>query len=262
MWSASILSLMSGLYALLNITEDPEEQYEELFLHFNKLVPGLGDALYKGVASLTFKVDLSALFAQTAPIEEPFTKSAEELIGGAPVSAAKDIIAGRLPRSLRGLQQVKRYEEEGVTLGSRKLIPPEQISEADKTKRKLGFTPLEISKAYQKENTRQFKSGQYTDKIRKTVENEIIPLIEQGKGKEAREIFKKFYDDMLADDILTDKQKKSVTGTNSFISQVVLQRLEEKEREIIKNWKNGSKIKSGDRQNRPSRNSTKRPGRR
>jgi hypothetical protein len=247
MWTATILTLLSILYIILGITEDPEEQYEELFLHFNKLVPGLGDALYKGIASLTFKVDLSALFAQTAPIEEPFTKDAIQLIGGAPASAVKDIVEGRAPRVARGFQTTKKWEEEGVTFGSRKLIPKEEIAEADKTKRKLGFTPLKISEAYQKENTRQFKSKQYTVRIRSIVNDEIIPLIESGKGKEAREIFKKIYADMLEDKVLTENQLKSVIGVNSFISQVVLTRLDEADRIVIKKWKNGSQYKPSGR---------------
>ena len=254
MWTATILTLLSAIYGMLDITEDPEEQYEDLFKQFNKLVPGLGDALYRGIASITFKIDLSALFAQTAPIEEPFTKDAIQLIGGAPASAIKDIIEGRAPRVARGYQTTEKWEEEGVTLGSRKLIPKEEIATADKTKRQLGFSPIEISKEYQKENTRQFKSRQYTDRIRGVVKEEIIPLIESGKGKEAREIFKKIYADMLEDKVLTENQLKSVIGVNSFISQVVLTRLDEVERKIIKKWKSGSQYKPSGRGNRPGGN--------
>jgi len=259
MWTSSILTLLSGLYALLNVTEDPEEQYEELFLHFNKLVPGLGDALYRGIASITFKVDLSALFAQTAPIEEPFTKDVIQLIGGAPASAAKDIIEGRLPRAARGFQIAGNWEEGGVKLGSRKLIPPEEITEEEKTKRKLGYNPLRMADVYQKENTRQFKSKQYTDIIRNKVEDEIIPLIEKGRGKEARQIFAKLYEDMKADSVLTEGQMKSITGVNGFISQVVLTRLKDSEREIIKNWKNNGKqkINSRDRSRSGNRDRTR-----
>jgi len=255
MWTSSILTLLSGLYALLNVTEDPEEQYEGLFKHFNKLIPGLGDALYKGVASITFKVDLSAMFGQTAPLEEPFTKDAVQLIGGAPASAIEDIIGGRLPRGVRGFQQVEKYEKEGVKLGSRKLIPSEKdykemdssekkksrppVTEEEKIKRKLGFTPLRISDAYQEENNRQFKSGQYTDIIRNKVTDKIIPMIETGRGKEAREEFKKLFEEMKADNILTKGQLESVKTTNNFISQIVLTRLQQEERDFIKGWKNG-----------------------
>jgi hypothetical protein len=250
MWTASILTLLSGIYAMLNITEDPEEQYEDLFKHFNKLVPGLGDALYKGISSITFKVDLSALFAQTAPLEEPFTKDAIELIGGAPASAIKDIVTGTPPRALRGFEMAERYEEEGVKLGSRKLIPSDEVSESDKTKRKLGFTPLDISDTYQKENTRQFKSSQYTDIIRKKVAEEIIPMINAGNGSQAKEEFKKLFADMKADNVLTEGQLKSIEGVNSFISQVVLTRLEGDERETIKTWKNKGVTPKTDSRNR------------
>ncbi len=243
MWSSSVLTLLSIVYAIFDIPEDPEEQYEELFLNLNKLIPGLGDAFYKGVASITFKVDLSSLFAQTSPLEEPFTNDAIELIGGAPSSAIKDISQGKAPRAIRGYQIANEWEEEGIKAGSRKLIPPEEITEEDKTKRKLGYTPLKVSEAYSKESYRKFKSSQYTDIIRKKVSDEIIPLIESGRGAEARQIFAEIYENMKDDNVLTDEQLKSITGVNSFISQVVLTRLGEAERETIKNWKNKGKHK-------------------
>lgn len=254
MWSATILSLMSLVYGIFDITEDPEEQWADLFKNFNKLVPGLGDALYKGVLSMTFKIDMSSLFAQTAPIEEPFTNDAIELLGGAPASALKDIASGKLPRSLRGFQTTEKYKEEGVTFGSRKLIPPpgstkkekesyehpeEEITNTDVTKRKLGFTPLKISEAYEQENSRQFKSTQYTGVIRSKVSDEIIPLIEAGKTQEARDQFRKIWEDMKEDEVLTHSQLKSIDGLNSFISQVIITRLDDEDRQIIKDWKNG-----------------------
>lgn len=251
MWSASALTLMSLFYGIFNVTEDPEEQYEGLFKHLNKLVPGLGDALYKGVASFTFKVDLSSLFSQTAPIEEPFTKDVLELIGGAPISAAKDLIQGRAPRALRGYQVTDKWEKQGVTFGSRKLIPPEEITKGDVLKRKLGFTPLQISDAYQQENYRKTKSVQYTDIIRDKVNEEIIPMIDAGKSKEARDEFRKLWDDMKGDRVLTDYQTQHISGVNNFIAQVVLARLKEEDRKIIKEWKDN--LGGSDRRKRESR---------
>ena len=266
MWSATILTLLSGIYGLLNkyagtnIKTSPEEQWEGLFKYFNKFIPGMGDALYKGIASITFKVDLSALFAQSAPIEEPFINSPIEMIGGAPASAITDISQGKAPRVGRGFQRSERYTKEGVKAGSRKLLPPEEITAQDKLKLKLGFTPEKISEAYSKEGHRKFTSKQYTTEIRNKVSNKIIPLIEQGKSKEALSEFQKIYDEAKNDDVFTEGQKKTIRSLYGFISQFVLTRLNEEDRNIIRSWKNRGK---GYRNNRPSsRSSSSRPGRR
>lgn len=238
MWTSTILTILTALFDLFDIPKDPEEEYEKLFLKFNDIVDGLGDALYKGVSTITFKIDFSSLFAQTAPIEEPFTKDTFELITGAPGGAVRNIVEGKAPRFARGIQQVKKWEEEGIKFGSRQLVKPEDITEEEKTKRKIGFQPSEITQKYSDESYRKFKSSQYTDIIRKKVEDEIIPLIQSGKDKEARQIFKQIYDDMLKDNVITEAQAKRVIGVNTFISNVVLSRLEPDDREIIKNWKN------------------------
>lgn len=238
MWTSTILTILTALFDLFDIPKDPEEEYEKLFLKFNDIVDGLGDALYKGVSTITFKIDFSSLFAQTSPIEEPFTKDTFELITGAPGGAVRNIVEGKAPRFARGIQQVKKWEEEGIKFGSRQLVKPEDITEEEKTKRKIGFQPSEITQKYSDESYRKFKSSQYTDIIRKKVEDEIIPLIQSGKDKEARQIFKQIYDDMLKDNVITEAQAKRVIGVNTFISNVVLSRLEPDDREIIKNWKN------------------------
>jgi hypothetical protein len=262
MWTSSILAAMSLIHGFFDIPEDPEKQYEDLFKNFNKLVPGLGDVLYKGLASVTFKVDLSGLFAQTAPLEEPFSGDVLEVIGGAPYSAAKDIVKGEPPSALKNIKKAKEWREEGVKAGSKVLIPnkkkyeqmknkglkPEKpVTDDEKLKKSLGFTPERVSDVYQKERTRSFASSQMGDIIREVVEDEIIALIEARKHSKAIEKFKELFEQAKKSDSMTELQENKITTVRKFVRQYVINRLAEKEKEVIRNWEYAREFKRASR---------------
>lgn len=249
MWVSSILTFLSAIYAMFDIPEEPREQYKDLFMQLNKLYDGLGDGLYKGLSSITFDVDLSALFSQQAPFaseEYEFEQSIPGVIGGAGIESliepAEGLVEGKtkkmLPSGIKNIRTAKKYLEEGIRFGTRKLIPKEEITKQDVLKKELGFTPVKISEAYEEERSRQFKSSQLTDIIRDYVSDKIIPLIEKNKNGEARKEFDNLYNQFKnRKDILTEKQREEVKTSKDFLNKVIMQRLDGIDRETVKEWK-------------------------
>lgn len=274
-WTSTVLSFLSFLFGLLNIPKDPEEEYEKLFLNFNKLIPGMGDAMYKGVASVTFKVDLSNLFSQQAPFileDIAWKQSIPQAIGGAPTQVVSDIynaIESRklkylAPMGLRNIVSAQEYGKRGIKMSGRQLIPTEEkyLEEMEKYKRgeikikpqppvtageklakSLSFQPLRVSEAYEKEKSRLFISAQTSDIIQNEVRDEIVPLIQTGKDLEARQKFIKLYEKVQKNNPMTDWQKERITDVDKFISQFVLNRLDDEDRETVKDWKDKFIIK-------------------
>jgi 2'-5' RNA ligase len=248
MYASLALALINMIYGFLDIAKDARKQHKEAFLSLNSIVPGLGDALYSGFASQAFDVDLSGLFAQSAPIEEPFNDDPMEIIGGAPYSVGKDIVKGKSPSAIENLKKAKEYQEEGIKAGSRTLIPNEEkykkmrrkglspekpITNEEKTAKQLGFTPMRVSEAYEKENFRDFRSEQFTDIIRSEVEDKIVPFIENKQKLKAMNEFRKLFKQVQESGTMTELQQKKIKTVKQFIKQYVISRLEENDRPLI-----------------------------
>lgn len=248
MWVSTVLTLLSGIYAMLKIPKDPEEQYESLFKPLNNVVPGMGDALYKGLASITFNVDLTALFSQQAPFFSEnieFNQDLSDVIGGAPFKLVKDIATGIVkqdatkvvPQGIRNIIKANEYEERGVNAGRKNLIPKEKVTPDMKLKKQLGFTPMEVSDAYTNERRRAFKSSIVGNIIRNRVDSKIIDLINDHKNETAKHEFIKLMNELPTEEVYTEGQKKKIKDVGDFVSQFVISRLEEPNRTIVKDWK-------------------------
>lgn len=248
MWVSTVLTLLSAVYGMLDIPKDPEEQYESAFKYLNNVVPGLGDALYKGLATITFNVDLSALFSQQAPFvseDLAFNQDLTDALEGAPIKLAKDLATGIAqqdmtkvaPQGIRNVFKAQEYGEKGINAGRKNLIPKEEVTPDMQLKKQLGFTPLEVSDAYAEERRRSTKSKEVGDIIRNRVDNKIVDLIQNGKNQAAKFEFIKLMNELPKDEVYTDRQKEKIKNVSDFVSQYVLSRLDEPNRTTVREWK-------------------------
>jgi len=246
MWSSSIMTLLSIIYAMFDVPEDPEEQYEKLVKSLNKAVPGLGDAIYSGLSALHFNIDLGALLAQQAPfITEDIEFREKRVFAGAGWGLVYDVLSGlveknpkkMVPSAIRNQIIADQYEEKGIKWGQRELLPKKEITQQDVTNKRLGFTSQKISDVYKKEQSRKFKSSQLTDIIRDEVSDKIIPMLKGGRKHTVKGEFFKLYNRVKKKDVFTANQKEKITDVKSFVSQYVMPKLEGEERELVKSWK-------------------------
>ncbi|MHB8841733.1 MAG: ADP-ribosyltransferase-containing protein, partial [Candidatus Aquicultor sp.] len=94
MWVSTALLFLKGIYALFDIPQEPEEDMKNLLKNADKVLPGAGDALYKGLGYAN-GIDLSNLFSQQAPFiseDIAFKGDVGSAVGGVPVAVAKDAV--------------------------------------------------------------------------------------------------------------------------------------------------------------------------
>ena len=283
MWSSSVMFILRTIADFFNWEESPEEKIHDIVKKADDIVPNLGTALYKGLASTFFKVDLSSLFSQSAPfISEDlmyYQDNVSEAVGGAPMQVAKDLakilesrdfMAGA-PTSIRNLQKAEEWKERGVRYGTKTLVEAAKnkltrselrqlrkqanelgidvddliLNAADIVKKKMGFTPLKVSDAYERETAKRFRSQQFSDRIRREVGDEIIPLIDAKRNRNARVKLKELFKEAKRLNFDKDIDKLESYQLDRFVSQIVNRITDEEDREKLRNYRDRFlKIKS------------------
>lgn len=270
---AGLLGIASFVMALLN--EDTDKELQEIENKLNKEIGGqLGSVLNRGVGTY-FGADISGLMQEGSALPSDVLgqqvqnmKSLEQLIYssprmilesavGRPYSFAEDLVSSSvatvgllskdlsdkerrtkekrilqsLPSTIRSIIQADIIEEEGLKYGAKQVIRKEDIEKKDLLIRKLGFQPEKFSKQGE-------LADAVTPMIRKTTK-QAIALIKQGKEDDAKKLYEDLYEAVELIDPYTEKQKESIDDVNSFISNYVLNKLGDVDREIIKDWNKG-----------------------
>ncbi|MHB8842951.1 MAG: hypothetical protein ACYC56_14390, partial [Candidatus Aquicultor sp.] len=203
------------------------------------------------------------LFSQQAPFiseDIAFKGDVGSAVGGVPVAVAKDAVKAFseldpmniAPTGIRNIRKANEMEKKGVKWGAKTLIPSKEefdenpgkykdyVTPTDVTAKKLGFTTSKISDAYESEQNRAFKSTQMGDLVKKKVENKIVPLIQKGDSEAARAELQALYDRVMASDMLTDSQRKSIHGLSSFTTQYVLPKIKNEDTyDVVKEFQGG-----------------------
>ena len=275
MWSSTIMTFLSFLAGLFDWEENPEEKVEDVAEQLNRILPGLGTTLYVGLAAAWLKVDLSALFSQSAPIITEdlrfYQGGPAEAVGGAPLQVVLDIynildrrdfMAGA-PSGIKNIKKAEDWEEKGVKWGRKEIIsrayelltPKERIELKSKAKKlgiplddliidatdilmkKLGLTTTKVGEAYNRQRNRDFRSEQYSDRLRRAISDDIVPLIESRNYPKARRKLKEYFKEaqrLNINDRITELKPYELS---KFISQIISRITDEDDRRVLQYYR-------------------------
>lgn len=250
MWVTTAMALLRWIYSWFNRAKDPEEDLEKGLQVADKLLPGASEILLKGLA-YHLGYDLSNLLSEQAPFiteDIAYKNNIGEVLGGVPYAVAKDVgkainegdLMNIVPTGVRNWRKAAEMKEKGINWNAKTLIKPSEIDATDVVAKRMGFMTKKISSAYDKETRREFRAEQISDEIRDRVKSKIVPLIESNKYEEAKKELNALYLETKNSDTFTDRQKKSISGLSSFVTQYVLPRLKyEDTHDIMEEFRDG-----------------------